>query len=304
MAHQDSTYVEVKIGAEPEAPGLQAKLEVIIGGPNFASELAEISSRIGGLETMKVYVAFQATSAASAQELAAFLTAEWVNLSSGKETESALAGLMPLLNPSEGAELAQVLFTAHNDLLVVIGIASEEISYQAVAMAEMGAEQASDVLANKQGIKFEVDFGASLAEALQSDNPILSLFNSFKVRFGLIVDPASFAYAEKVVESIGAPPQVLQGLQFAAMYRSAQLALALRSFAELPSEIRDQIQGVGAVALQGLAAVQMIPSADRRVLDKLAELTSGSLDVYATASKAVVKLHIVANGASALLKGN
>lgn len=305
MAHQDSTYVEVKVGDEPEAPGLQVKAELVLGGAGFDAEVAEISSRIGGLEALKVYVAFQAASAASAQELAAFLTNEWTKLASGEVTESALAGLIPLLKPDpEGSELVQLSFTSHGDVLVVSGAPSEEMGFQAAAMVEMGAEQAAPLLESKQGIKFEVDFGASFSDFIHSDNPILDLFKSFKARVDLILDTASFGRAEQIVSALGVPRQVSQGLKLAALYKSAHLALAFRSPAELPSGIRDQIQASGEIAKQGLAAAQMIPPADRNVLEKLAEHTTGSVDIYANASKALLKLHIIAKGASDLLKGN
>mmetsp|Transcript_6725 Transcript_6725/g.11975 ORF Transcript_6725/g.11975 Transcript_6725/m.11975 type:complete len:306 (-) Transcript_6725:2110-3027(-) len=305
MAQQDSTYVEVKVGEEPEAPGLQVKVELVLGGGSFDSEVSEISSRIGGLESLKVYVVFQAISADSAQELATFLTSEWAKLSSGQVTESALAALIPALKPDpEAPGLVDLSFTAHNDLVVVSGAPNEELSFQAAAMVEMGAEQAAPLLENKQGVKLEVDFGASFADVIHSDNPILDLFKSFKARFDVFLDTASFGHAEQIVAALGVPPQVTQGLKLAALYKSAHLALAFRSPSELPSGIRDQIQSTGEFAKQAFAAAQMIPPADRTVLEKLAEHTTGSVDVYANASKALLKIHVVAKGASDLLKGN
>jgi hypothetical protein len=305
MAQRDSTYVEVRIGEETQTPGVQLKVELVLGGAAFDAEVAEISSRIGGLEPLKAYVVFQATSAESAQALATSLTAEWAGLSSGSEQESALAALIPALKPDpEGAALAELVFTSHEDKVVASVSVSEELSFQAQAMIEMGSEQAAPILASKQGVKLEVDFGASFADVIHSDNPILDLFKSFLARFDLFLDTSSFAHAEQIVGSLGVPPQVVQGLKLAALYKSAHLALAFRSPAELPSGIRDQIQSIGAVSKQALEAAQMIPPADRRVLEKIAEHTTGSVDIYVTASKALAKIHIIAKGASDLLKGN
>lgn len=305
MAYHDSTYFEVKIGEEPTDPGLQIKLEVILGGGSFDDALEVISSRIGDFAQLKVYVVFQATSAESAQEVATVLTAEWASISSGSEAESVLSELIPMLKPDpEGPELVDLYFSAFNDLVVLSGSPNEDLSFQAAAVVEMCTEQASAILANEQGIKLEVNSGASFSEILHSDKPVLDLLTSFKARFDLSLNPSTFVHAEQIASNFGTPPEFTHALKVAGLYQNAHLVSHFRTLAELPSGVRDKIQGTDALSKAVIADMQRATPADRRVLTALAEHTSGSMAIYATAGKALVKLHLIAKGASDLLRSN
>mmetsp|Transcript_6725 Transcript_6725/g.11976 ORF Transcript_6725/g.11976 Transcript_6725/m.11976 type:complete len:306 (-) Transcript_6725:36-953(-) len=303
---QDKTLIQFNIGPEPSNPGLQFLFEIIMGGNDYENKLNTVAEEIGEFLPLVGYVVVNAASNEAAVELANYLQSLIDNMLGGSVSQSVLAALFPTVQfPNAGGEdkVFAIKTRSHNSNVVITISPNEEINEQANLVVSRSASQVEELFDNEHGFKIEIDSSANVTGVLSSDNPVLSLLDSFKIKLELLLVENSLSTLEAPLQAAGLPPQAMQAYQFAKLFHNLDFGLSVHSPSNLPNGIRNLIQSTDDTFKGVFQAVQMIPEEFRSILDKLAELATGSLEIYLH-HKAFVRLVIIARGASELLKAN
>jgi hypothetical protein len=299
---QDIALIQVIIGEAPANPGIQYKMEFVVGGNDYEGEVAAVTQYIGEFDPMKFYFVLNTISSEAATELASFLHSAWVGLSSGEVTDSALVTLIPLLRPDPTApDKLALSFSSHNQNVIVTVKANDQINTQAQAGLERAGS--GEIYEQEHGFWFDLESSASVSSLLASDNPLIELLTNFKARTQLKIKANSLETLDAALVANGVPPQIIEYLQVLKITSLLDFGVTLRSPSELPNDIRKLVQSSEGHAREIYSAVQQIPPRDREVLDKLAESMTGIVEIFAHA-KTLFRGTFIARGASEVLKAN
>jgi hypothetical protein len=298
---QDIALIQVIIGETPANPGIQLKMEFVVGGNDYEGEVAAVTQYIGEFEPKKFYIVLNTTSSEAATELAAFIHSAWVGLSNGEVTDSALVALIPLLRPDPTTPDKWMLsFSSHNEDVIVTVKANDQY-LQALAGQERAGS--GEIHEQEQGFWFDLETSASVSSLLASDNPLIELLTSFKARAQLKIKANSLDTLDAALAALGVPPQVIEYLQVLKIVSLLDFGVTLTSPSELPNEIRTLVQSFEGHAREINSAVQQIPPRDREVLDKLAESMTGIVEVFGH-GRLLFRGTLIARGASEVLKAS
>jgi hypothetical protein len=290
----------VRVGDELVNPPTHVRISVSTGKPSVA-ETAAIAAQIGEFQPLRLYLVLRTVSAEAAQELAGYLTETTANILEGRETESALAELIPLIKPNpDAAFLGGATFTAANDSVVIRVGANDSVTSLVKCGIQVGIGPSIKLADEEMSLDFEFATAASALTLFNLANAPLEVLKNASLRLNYLLSPAFLTKLGQILVSQKKkmPEEAYNGLIFLKHLYSQDFELAVRSPADLPQALLDLFP-----SFPPFGKHFEFQGADQRVLSRVAELTTGDLEIYFN-FKALVKVSLTTRGISDVLSLN
>ena len=182
-------------------------------------------------------------------------------------------------------------FSVHGKHLVV-KVSGNEMNREMIqGSIGMATGFVGPILEHDQNIHVEFDVEKSIGEIFNSENPIMTGFNSMKFNVILGVNTALSSHGASIAENFGAPPQVLHALGLLGLYENANIDLKFLSAERLPSQVTDAINELNSGAMLQMGK-EMAPDHAKEMVRKIGEHFDGEIQVVAGFSSVMVQVKI------------
>jgi hypothetical protein len=290
----------VRVGEELVNPPSHIRISLSTGKPSVA-ETAAIAAQIGEFQPLKGYIVLRTVSAEAAQELAGYLTEATANILEGRETESLLAELIPLIKPNpDAAFLGGATFTAVNDSVVIRVGATDAVTSLAKCGILVGIGSSIKLADEEMSLDFEFATAASASTLFNVANAPLEVLKNALLRVDYSLSPAFLTKMGQILVSQRkkTSDETYNGLILLKHLYSQDFQVTLRSPADLPQTLLELFP-----SFQPFRKHYEFQPADQRILSRVAELTTGDLEIYFN-FKTLIKVSLTARGVSDVLSLN